>query len=568
MCDGSIYAHEALIRGPKGTPLHTPDALLAAARKEGLLLDFEIACVAAALEQWALRAQPGRLFVNLSASALLELVRAGSAEALIRHVRKLGLQPRMLVIEITEHEHVTHIAALSEVVQQVQAGGVMLALDDFGDARSSLRLWSELRPDFVKLDKYFTADLSHHAKKVQAIRALMQIAEIFGTTLVAEGIETAADLRIVRDLGVRLGQGHFMGRPIPQPRSSIEPEATAVLQNQRVSVMPELRYAPEPGRRRDLKVLLAPTATSDMTHDDIDRLFAANPGLHALAIVEHATPFGLIDRRQFMERYAKRYFKELYGRKPCVTFANMSPRRVERDHDIEELVGILTSQDQRYLTEGFIVTENGRYVGLGTGDQLVRSVTESRIEAARHANPLTFLPGNIPITQHIERLLASGGEFVACYGDLNNFKPFNDHYGYWRGDEMIRLMASLSIGHCDAQRDFVGHVGGDDFILLLQSDDWETRCEQLVAAFNTGAAALYDEPAQKAGGIEAEDRHGVQRFFPFTSLSIGAVRVRKGQFRCAEQVANAAAAAKHDAKAANAGLFVRQAESAFAELIG
>jgi EAL domain-containing protein (putative c-di-GMP-specific phosphodiesterase class I)/GGDEF domain-containing protein len=566
MADGSIYAHEALIRGPKGMPLHTPDALLAAARKEGLLLDFEIACVVAALEQWSARAEPGRLFVNLSASALLELVRVRSADVLMQYVRQLGLQPRMLVIEITEHEHVSDIAALCEAVQQIQAAGVMLALDDFGDGRSSLRLWSELRPDIVKIDKYFTADLSRQAKKLQTLRALMQIAEVFGSTLVAEGIETADDLRVVRDLGISLGQGYFMGRPIAQPRVAIEAQALDVLKDQRVSVMPAMRTASSSGQRRELKIIHAPNATSKMTHNEVDRLFEAHPNLHAMAIVDQGKPVGLIDRRQFMERYAKRYFKELYGSKPCDTFANLSPRLVERDHDIEELVGILTSQDQRYLTEGFIVTENGRYVGLGTGDQLVRTVTESRIEAARHANPLTFLPGNIPITEHIERLLASGGEFVACYGDLNNFKPFNDHYGYWRGDEMIRLVAGLSVSHCDAQRDFVGHVGGDDFILLFQSDDWEKRCENLVQAFNLGAVALYDELGKEKGGIEADDRHGVPRFFPFTSLSIGAVRIRVNQFRTAEQVASAAALAKHAAKSANAGLFVRQGESMFAEL--
>ena len=565
MRDGSIYAHEALIRGPRGMPLHTPDALLAAARKEGLLLDFEIACVAVALEQWSALKQPGRLFVNLSASALLQVIRDRSAEALGRSIRKLGLQPRMLVIEITEHEHVADMPALVEAVAQVHAAGVMLALDDFGDGRSSLRLWSELQPDIVKIDKYFTAQLSRHAKKLQTLRALMQIAEVFGTTLVAEGIETADDLRVVRDLGLNLGQGYFMGRPQAQPREHIDAQAAEVLRDQRVSVMPSLRTASVAGRLREIHTRRAPTVGSQTLHDDVAVLFELHADLHALAIVDDGLPIGLIDRRQFMERYAKRYFKELYGAKPCVTFANLSPRLIERDHDTEDLIGILTSQDQRYLTEGFIVTENGRYVGLGTGDQLVRTVTESRIEAARHANPLTFLPGNIPITEHIERLLTSGGEFVACYGDLNNFKPFNDHYGYWRGDEMIRLMAKFSVSHCDAQRDFVGHVGGDDFILLFQSDDWEQRCERLVESFNEQAASLYDEAGRTLGGIEAEDRHGVMRFFPFTSLSIGAVRVRKGQFRTAELVANAAAAAKHGAKAANAGLFVSQRPEALAD---
>jgi EAL domain-containing protein (putative c-di-GMP-specific phosphodiesterase class I)/GGDEF domain-containing protein len=559
--DGSLYGHEALIRGPQGLPLHLPDALLSAARQEGVLVEFELACFTAALERWSTLKQPGRLFVNLSASVLVQLVRGGTTEALVRSIEQLGLHPRMLVVELTEHEHVLDLQALADAVQLLHGAGLMLALDDFGDGRSSLRLWSEIQPDLVKVDKYFTAGVSRHAKKLQTLRALMQIAEVFGTTLVAEGLETPEDLRVVRDLGLTLGQGYLIGRPIAAPAARLEPEAERVLRDRRVAVMPSQRTAAVAGRLKEVQTRRAPTVASNTTHDEVATLFAGLPDLHAVAIVDDGVPRGLIDRRQFMERYAKRYFQELYGAKTCVTFANLAPRLVERDHDIEELIGILTSQDQRYLTEGFIVTENGRYLGLGLGDQLVRTVTESRIEAARHANPLTFLPGNIPITEHIERLLASGGEFVACYADLNNFKPFNDHYGYWRGDEMIRLMASCAASHCDPQRDFLGHVGGDDFIMLFQSDDWERRCDDLVAAFNGRAMGLYDQAARDVGGIDAEDRHGVRRFFAFTTVSVGAVRVRKGQYRSAEFVANAAAMAKHSAKLASVGVFVHQGEA-------
>lgn len=211
-----------------------------------------------------------------------------------------------------------------------------------------------------------------------------------------------------------------MGRPIPQPRERIEAEAAHVLQDQRVAVMPTMRTATVSCRLKEVQPVRAPTVGPRVNHDEVAGLLGVHSDLHALAVVDDGVPIGLIDRREFMERYARRYFKELYGAKPCVTFANLSPRLIERDHDIEELVGILTSQDQRYLTEGFIVTANDSYVGLGTGDQLVRTVTESRIEAARHANPLTLLPGNLPITERIERLLARGGEFVACYGELNH----------------------------------------------------------------------------------------------------------------------------------------------------
>jgi len=262
-----------------------------------------------------------------------------------------------------------------------------------------------------------------------------------------------------------------------------------------------------------------------------------------------------------MNEYSKLYYREIWGRKSCMLHANTKPRLVERQHNIDELVGILTSEDQRYLADGFIVTENGRYEGLGTGEQLVRSVTETRVEAARHANPLTFLPGNIPISQHIERLLSSGVAFVACYADLNNFKPFNDQYGYWRGDEMIRLVAKLAQAHCDPRRDFVGHVGGDDFILLYQSEDWQVQCQQIIEEFAVQAVTLFDASAREVGGIQAEDRFGVSRFFPLTTLSIGAVKVNQGDFTKAEQVASVAASAKHDAKLSGMGLAIKTSGS-------
>jgi diguanylate cyclase (GGDEF)-like protein len=284
-------------------------------------------------------------------------------------------------------------------------------------------------------------------------------------------------------------------------------------------------------------------------------MFMADEHLHALAVVEGDRPIGIINRSQFLNKYSKLYYREVWGRKSCWMHANLAPRLIERDHNIDELVGILTSEDQRYLADGFIVTDNGRYVGLGTADHLVRSVTEARIESARHANPLTFLPGNVPISQHIERLLGSGSRFAACYADLNNFKPFNDQYGYWRGDEMIRLLAKVILSHCDSQRDFVGHVGGDDFIILLQSDNWHERCQQIIADLATRAKALFSDEAQACGGIDAEDRHGITRFFPCTTLSIGAVPVRPGQYGKAEDVANMAAQAKHQAKSSSTGFF-------------
>ncbi len=557
LSDGSIFSHEALIRGPDNSPFHSPDALLRAAAHENLNFEFESQCVAVALARWGDLGESGRLFVNISAEALLRMLKSKSQDGLMALADSMGVTARMLVLEITEYERVADMDHLASAVQDIRAAGVSLALDDFGDGRSSLRLWSQLKPEFVKIDKYFTKAISQHADNLKTIQALQQIAAVFGSALIAEGIETEDDLRVLRDLGIKYGQGYLLGRPARLPREEIDEAARKVIRDRTVSVFPEPQRAPSAGSLSRLAVMQAPSVSLSTTNDQLARVLFNHPKLHAIAVVDAGRPVAIINRTAFMNEYSKLYYREIWGQKSCMLHANLEPRLIERHHNIDELVGILTSEDQRYLADGFIVIENGRYEGLGTGEQLVRSVTEIRVEAARHANPLTFLPGNIPITQHIERLLASGADFVACYADLNNFKPFNDQYGYWRGDEMIRLLARLAQAHCDPRRDFVGHVGGDDFILLYQSKDWQRQCQQIIDEFAEQAVALFDPAARDAGGIEAEDRFGVSRFFPMTTLSIGAVKINPIDFSNAEQVASIAASAKHDAKIFGKGLVIK-----------
>lgn len=549
LADGELYGHEALIRTPPGCEWHNPDELFAAARRAELAIELEIECVRLALNAWSQCGTGGQLFLNLSAGALVTALAQRDLESLVSLATRSELLPERLVIELTEHEHVRDVDALAAAVGRLRRHKVTLALDDFGDGRSSLRLWSELKPEIVKIDKYFTRDLQRHPEKLQTLRALQQISQTLGSALVAEGIETAEILHLVRDLGIRLGQGWFLGRPQAAPRTEAPEAALAVIRSKDVAVFPERRRAAQ--QRASAWTLLreAPAIPPSTTNQMLFDRFNADASLSALAIVEDGRPVALVGRQRFVDQYAKPYFRELHGRSPCMLFANPTPRLVEIDAGIDELTSVLTSDDQRYLSDGLIITEAGRYRGIGTGEDLVRIVTESRIEAARHANPLTLLPGNIPLTQHSQRLLSAGREFAACYGDLNQFKPFNDVYGYWRGDEMILLAARCIVAHADPRRDFVGHVGGDDFVVLFQSEDWLQRCEAVVTDFNLQAQALYDEPERAAGGMMAEDRHGDQRFHPLTTICFGAVHIRPPFDGVrAQDVANAAARAKRRAK--------------------
>ncbi len=557
LSDGRVYAHEALIRGPEKSPLAKPDALFEAAHRDRFGFELEVECVRQALESWSAIASTGRLFVNFSASSLVRTLTERGIEDVIDAAAAYGVAPSSIVIELTEHEQVSSIDALVGVCTTLRRHGIGIALDDFGDGRSSLRLWSELKPDIVKIDKYFLKDLARHGDKLQTLRALLQIAETFGSKLVAEGLEGLEDLRLARDLGISYGQGWALGRPQGMPLDALPQAASEVLHSRDIAVFPELKRASNGGFTASRLLIPASPVEPGTTHDTVYSMLCEPDALHALAVVDGGRPVALINRGQFIASYARPYFKELYGNKPCTLFASLAPMTIEIHTGIEDLTHVLTSGDQRYLTEGFVITEGGRYRGLGTGQQLVRAVTEARIEAARHANPLTFLPGNIPITDHIERLLSSGRDFVAAYADLNHFKPYNDQYGYWRGDEMIRLVAGVLVAHCDARRDFVGHVGGDDFVVLFQSGDWMERCDRIIATFNEKALDLFDAEALSAGGIHAEDRHGDMRFHPCTTLCIGVVPVQPGAFAHAEDVASSAASAKRQAKRSGLSVVVR-----------
>src|SRR5690606_14611276 len=104
---------------------------------------------------------------------------------------------------------------------------------------------------------------------------------------------------------------------------------------------------------------------------------------------------------------------------------------------------LIAEVSSQHLSDGFIIVEDGCCIGVGNGQDLIREITQMQLNAARYANPLTQLPGNVPVSEYIDGLLQSGTLFAVCHCDLDNFKPFNDLYGYRKGDEVIQMTADL-----------------------------------------------------------------------------------------------------------------------------
>lgn len=554
---GEFLGFEGLIRGPSDSLLHSPLNLFGAATREGLSLEIEMLSRQIVLEAFARQNLPGNLFLNVSPQTLTDpSFKNGQT---LEYMQGLKLDPSRVVIEITENQPTYDFAAMRSALLHYRGMGFQIAIDDLGEGFSSLRLWSELRPEFVKIDMHFVQGVDHDPIKLQFLKSIQSIAESCCTKVIAEGVETEAELRVLRDIGIALGQGYFIARPNPTPPTLPTSDTSRILCSSNISIFPknETSYRSQITASNLLSYI--EPAHPDSPNDIIFDRFGANPSLRIIPVVKNGTPLGIINRYSFIDRFARPFQRELHGKKPCGELVQEEPLLVERSMPIEELSHFLSEADSRHFAEGFIITENGRYIGVASGQDLLRELTQMQLEAARYANPLTLLPGNVPINQHIDRLLHANTPFVACYCDLDNFKPYNDTYSYRKGDEMIQLTGRILSWACDPKLDFIGHIGGDDFIMLMQSRDWKTRCEHALRSFEQAASLMFHEEHLVAGGYNSEGRDDVVKFHPLTSLSIGAIEVSARQFHSHHEVSASMTEAKKMAKRISGNsLFVEQ----------
>ena len=421
---GSIVGYEGLIRGPSDSPLHSPVRLFGEAERLGLADEAEAVARLCVIKRFAELSLPGKLFLNVSPTSLTHPdLRNGKTAQMIRSV---GLTPQQVVIELTENKPFFDVDGIMDALRHFREAGFSIAIDDLGAGFSSLRLWSELLPEIVKLDMHFVQGAHRDSVKYNFLRAIQDIASRCGTQIVAEGIETEEDLLAVRKLGMRYGQGYLIARPAALPALSVPTRVRTLLGAARMQLLPE--ESPLSRRHVTVEKLLTPATPveSMVSNEVIFERFEKHPQELAIPVVSEGRPVGLINRHQFIDRFARQYGREIFGRKSCLQFADCAPLIVDKNMIIHNLSRTLIDAESRHLSEGFIITDEGRYIGYGTGQDLVREITQMQIEAARYANPLTLLPGNVPIDEHILRLMNAGMRFAVCHCDLDSFKPFND----------------------------------------------------------------------------------------------------------------------------------------------
>jgi diguanylate cyclase (GGDEF)-like protein len=151
----------------------------------------------------------------------------------------------------------------------------------------------------------------------------------------------------------------------------------------------------------------------------------------------------------------------------------------------------------------------------------------------RQQSPLTGLPGNVRIEEVIEERVRAAARFAILYADLDYFKAINDHYGFMRGDQVIQFTARLiqdTAGEAGGPDTFVGHVGGDDFVIVCEADEAEAVADLIVRRFDAAVPDLYDTEDRERGSISVTNRRGEIQEFPFLSISIGIATTARRTF--------------------------------------
>ncbi|MFA6050954.1 MAG: bifunctional diguanylate cyclase/phosphodiesterase [Methylobacter sp.] len=505
-----IMGYEALIRGPSDSPLHSPFSLFTTAEQFNLSTRLEFLCREITVQRYANLDIKEKLFIN--ASPLVLLQPEFKKEETLRLLDQYSVNPRSVVIELTEHKPADNYEAMRASAKYYRSMGFEIALDDLGAGYSGLRLWSELLPEYVKIDKHFIHGLHDDRVKLNFVRSIQSMAASLNCSVIAEGIETEDEYKAVEQLGITHAQGYYFARPTATPVGKVDKSLFIV------SSRPDQLNATKAAHIA--KFIMPVSAETPIC--DVMNLFHHNSDLTTLPLVDNNVASGIIFRENFLSKlFSSRYGIELYGKKPIKSFIDKTRLSIDQNTPIELVSKQLTSTMRN--DQAFIITANGEYAGIGTILDLLEEITRQQIHNAKHANPLTLLPGSVPINDQINQLLTNKIPFSFGYFDLDHFKPFNDVYGYSAGDDIIKAVANTLTQHVPPESGRVGHIGGDDFIVIFMGNDWLNRCENILESFKKTVPNYYKDEDIKAGGIYTENRTGDNCFFPMTSLSVGLV---------------------------------------------
>ena len=523
--NGVVYAYEALVRGTDAAGHLSIDAFFDAAFAEGALMETEFALYERAFATFRRvpRNANRKLFLNIDNRIFADP--RFDPEIIGRTAERLGVQRSAVCLELSE-KHETGIGTEPvSIVRAMRDAGLRIALDDFGQGFSELKLFYESTPEYVKIDRFFISGIATSPRKRLFVSTVVNLAHVLGARVVAEGVETEEEFVACRQIGCDLAQGWYIARPFRDPASAPSIYMLAGLDMRGTVRAADSMLVEEMQSIEPLK--------HNATLDDVFQRFQSSPEQSVFPVVDASgEPLGLFAERDFRSYGYSNFGRDLLSNRilnsDLKRFLVKAPV-VEIDADVEHMLDSVATYGE---ADGVIVTRDMIYAGMLSPASLVRILNEKRLSAAQEQNPLTRIPGNSAVS----RFIAQAAEMTCsaravCYFDFNHFKPFNDTYGFRQGDRAIILFADILRREMDLPGVFIGHIGGDDFFAGYcgaDLDGFEIRARRVLEFFKADIVSFYEQADRERGYLIALDREGDERMYPMMTCAAAIIKVPRG----------------------------------------
>ncbi|WP_433262460.1 EAL domain-containing protein [Actinosynnema sp. CS-041913] len=461
---GGVVAVEALARPHDGSV----QDLLRMAFRAGYLANTDVALACRAVRNAADHDFTLPLHVNLLAMTIAD--KPEQMAPLYAALRDTGRTPSNLVVEVGTPYSRAPRHRLVKALARLREDGFKIGLDGVGEGDSPLSLLAEVQPDVVKLDREVVQELPDNPTRVALVQALQHLCEATDSQIVAEGVETEAQLVALRKLGVRLAQGNLLAAAQRRPKVNVTISAVLSEVNDPEAVG---KTTTKPLRRKSgpkVTDFLHPATTlpESATSEDVRDVLATQPSVSGVVLVDdEGRPRWTVDRNRFLLAVTGPFGHALHAKREAARLAD-KPRVIGAESTALELLDIVAHANRERTNDDLVVVDgDDRCLGVVRVADVVRGIAELKVEQAAALSPLTRLPGSDSIAREVDRRILNGEIFAVGWLDVDAFKRVNDSVGFAAGDDLIRALGrTLTEGAPKFPGVQVGHVGGDDFLIV------------------------------------------------------------------------------------------------------
>ncbi|MDD4329840.1 MAG: GGDEF domain-containing protein [Aliarcobacter sp.] len=522
---GKLYAVEALIRNVQNiSGLNAIDDLFNMAFNDDYLYELDLQLREKAIKKFSdIKIEDLKLFYNLDNRIIYNKTFSYGNTSKI--LKKYKLNKSVICFELSEKGTAIEQNALSTMIQRYKEEGFSIAIDDFGIGVSGLKLLYFSEAQIIKLDRFFISNIDQDSKKKLFCSSIIEMAHIMGMQVIAEGIETIKEFYTCKDIGADFIQGYLVQKPTIETN-----EIKSIYNNIVTLINDDKRNNPNATIDEEfIEPIIALCIDSSLYELFIH--FKESTKNNFVPIVDKYDNFlGIIYEADIKKISYSQYGLALAQNK---TFSSSLIKYIKPSLCVEISWGIdkileMYNQNSKDAL-GIFITQSNKYRGFINLNSLLTLSYKRNIEIATNQNPLTKLPGNNQIEKFIEKTLKGNQKDIThiIYFDFNDFKPFNDIYGFRLGDRAILIFAEL-LQKRYPKDSFIAHIGGDDFFVGLRNHEFKKVFDltnKVQIEFKNSVENLYSKKDKEKGLLIAKDRFNIERSFNLLSVSSAIIEI-------------------------------------------